>query len=137
MKTINQITKLTAGLSFMILLSCSKVRMEHVSINIPHKSDSTQLQNFRPRPPVSTGSITGTFFPIPEKAIITAFNANYVSRDIIADQNGNFTINNLPVGTYNLKIIYVLYGASDYARIFISRIIVNNNVITDLGIIYL
>lgn len=80
------------------------------------------------------GAITGTISPAGIKTYLVAFNAAFVSPEFYPDeQTGRFTIENLPEGGYNLRIMYVFPSSATYSTLTIWRIKVTGKNITDLG----
>lgn len=126
-------------LAILFTTSCGKEKIDNNSL-----SSSTGLVNTtntstteRTRPPVNTGIVTGQFFPIPDKAVVSVFNDSYSSAEVLADTSGVFILNDIPSGSYYLRVYYVLPGAPDYARLLIPKIVVTAGLTTDIGIITL
>ena len=137
MKKISLIPALLLVIVFTT--SCSKEKTDNntqtSATRVPNQNKTGVTE--RSRPPVNTGSLTGRFFPIPDKAVVSVFNDSYTSAEVLADSSGVFFLNDIPSGSYYLRVYYVLPGAPDYARLLIPKVVVTAGITNDIGIITL
>ncbi len=86
-----------------------------------------------PPPPPSNGAITGQVVPMGVPTTVTALQGTTVVAQTTVDGSGNFTIDQLPPGTYSLFI----HPEFDFVDSTVNGVVVNSGATTNVGQIFL
>ena len=121
-----------------IFISCSK---EKFTLS---KSSET-ISTAKMYPPIHVyGGVSGTLIPAPSYGALKFYNveSNFTAY-CFADQSGQFKISTLIPGTYRIMVIYTPFYQGtppvpvEYQYLELRGIIVNENMVTELGDILL
>lgn len=121
--------------------SCSKDNLQ-VNKQQPGTPAAPVSEAFIKVSPVSSGSISGIFSPVPAYAEITVFTADIIKKVFgrtIANEKGWFKVENLPAGIYSVSVKYILSDVElgYYPYFTIQGVEVFADKDTDLGTISL
>lgn len=114
--------------AFLLLVSCHKDE-----IQVPNYTKAVKLPS---EPPVySMGSIKGYTYPVSQEASLKIINEDGASFSGNLNKDGTFMLENIPVGSYQLVIFYLVNRAENfyYTQYEVGTVRVLENTVNQLG----